>query len=99
MIGPGSDKNKFEFGIWDANDLHYRSFAVCSVDSWLFTYCTPPNLEGHLAADDDQGADFPGVAEVEDVDDAKQDLEEDGRGGGYEIHGLPAKIVDVLGYQ
>ena len=76
-----------------------ESFAVCSVDSWLFTYCTPPNLEGHLAADDDQGADFPGVAEVEDVDDAKEDLEEDGRGGGYEIHGLPAKIVDVLGYQ
>ena len=69
-----------------------------SITDFLRTVIHLP-WKGHLAADDDQGADFPGVAEVEDVDDAKEDLEEDGRGGGYEIHGLPAKIVDVLCYQ
>ena len=52
--------------------------------------------KGHLAADDDQRADFPGVAEVEDVDDAKEDLKDDGRRSGDEVHRLSPKVVDVL---
>ena len=69
-----------------------------SIADFLRTVIHLPTLprKGHLAADDDQGADFPGVAEVEDVDDAKEDLKEDGGRGGDEVHRLSPKVVDVL---
>ena len=66
-----------------------------SITDFLRTVIHLPR-KGHLAADDDQGADFPGVAKVEDVDDAKEDLKEDGSRGGDEVHRLSPKVVDVL---
>ena len=66
------------------------------VDNQLFAYRHPDSRKSHLTADDDQRKDFPSVAEAEDVDDAKEDLKDDGRGGGGEVHCLSAKVVDVL---
>ena len=81
------------------NPTYAGKISSLSITNFLRTVIHQLPTKGHLAAYYDQGTDFPGVAEVEDVDDAKEDLEEDGRGGGYEIHGLPAKIVDILCYQ
>ena len=71
-----------------------------SVDNKLFAYRHPYSYKSlrknHLAADDDQGKDFPRVAEVEDVNDAKEGLKDDGGGGRDEVHRLSAKVVDVL---
>ena len=69
-----------------------------SITDFLRTVIPLPTLprKGHLAADDDQRADFPCVAEVEDVNDAKEDLKDDGRRGGDEVHRLSPKVVDVL---
>ena len=66
-----------------------------SITDFLRTVIHLPR-KGHLAADDDQGADFPGVAKVEDVDDAKENLKEDGGRGRDEVHRLSPKVVDVL---
>lgn len=69
-----------------------------SITDFLRTAIHPPNSrKGHLTADDDQGADFPGVAKIKNVDHAKEDLEGDGCGGGNEVHCLSSKVVDVLG--
>ena len=73
------------------------------IDNQLFAYSHPDSSKylrkTHLAADDDQGKYFPSVAEVEQVDDAKEDLKDDGRGGGDEVHCLSPKVVDVLGHK
>ena len=77
--------------------------SVVYIDNQLFAYSHPDSSKylrkTHLAADDDQGKYFPSVAEVEQVDDAKEDLKDDGRGGGDEVHCLSPKVVDVLGNQ
>ena len=75
--------------------------SVVYIDNQLFAYSHPDSSKylrkTHLAADDDQGKYFPSVAEVEQVDDAKEDLKDDGRGGGDEVHCLAPEVVDVLG--
>ena len=77
--------------------------SVVYIDNQLFAYRHPDSSKylrkTHLAADDDQGKYFPSVAEVEQVDDAEEDLKDDGRGGGDEVHCLSPKVVDVLGNQ
>ena len=66
------------------------------IDNQLFAYRHPDSRKTHLTADNDQGKDFPRVAEIEEVDDAKEDLKDDGRGSGDEVHCLSPKVVDVL---
>ena len=81
------------------NPTYAGKISSLSITNFLRTVIHQLPTKGHLAAYYDQGTDFPGVAEVEDVDDAKEDLKDDGRCRGDEVHCLSPKVVDVLGNQ